>query len=197
MSWLLQNIPLLAFAFIVFSVVRAIKRARDQSAEHEAGDTDSDEQRRVREIQQRMRRIVAERRGQTAPSPVESDEPPVVAIPPLTEPLDPFRRVLAELERHTQPVPAPVAPPLALAVNAAELARQEQLAEGMRVLEEAQMFARRRAAQLTAATKDTAASEAGQLASGRQQLLQDLSDPASLRRAFVLREVLGPPVALR
>ncbi len=195
MSWLLQNIPLLAFAFIVFSVVRAIKRARDQSAEHEAGDTDADEQRRVREIQQRMRRIVAERRGQTAPAPVESDEPPVVVIPPLTEPLDPFRRVRAELERH--PPPAPVAPPLALAVNAAELARQEQLAEEMRVLEEAQMFARRRAAQLAAATKDTAASEAGQLASGRLQLLQDLSDPASLRRAFVLREVLGPPVALR
>lgn len=195
MSWLLQNIPLLAFAFIVFSVVRAIKRARDQSAEHEAGDTDSDEQRRVREIQQRMRRIVAERRGQTAPAPVESDEPPVVAMPPRTEPLDPFRRGRAEFERHTPP--APVAPPLALAVNAAELARQEQLAEEMRVLEEAQMFARRRAAQLAAATKDTAASEAGQLASGRLQLLQDLSDPASLRRAFVLREVLGPPVALR
>jgi hypothetical protein len=195
MSWLLQNIPLLAFAFIVFSVVRAIKRARDQSAEHEAGDTDSDEQRRVREIQQRMRRIVAERRGQTAPAPVESDEPPVVVIPPLTEPLDPFRRGRAELESHTPS--APVAPPLALAVNAAELARQEQLAEEMRVLEEAQMFARRRAAQLAAATKDTAASEAGQLASGRLQLLQDLSDPASLRRAFVLREVLGPPVALR
>ena len=71
MSWLLQNIPLLAFAFIVFSVVRAIKRAREQSAEHEAGETESDEQRRVREIQQRLRRVAAERRGRVAPSPVE------------------------------------------------------------------------------------------------------------------------------
>ena len=195
MSWLLQNIPLLAFAFIVFSVVRAIKRAREQSAEHEAGETESDEQRRVREIQQRIRRIAAERRGRVAPSPVESDEPPVVAIPPLTEPLDPFRRVLAELERRAQP--APVATPLALEVNTAELARQERLAEEMQSLEEAQMLARRRAAQLAAATQENAASEAGQLTSGRRRLLQDLSDPESLRRAFVLREVLGPPVALR
>lgn len=195
MNWLLQNIPLLAFVFIVFSVMRAIKRAREQSAEHEAGESESDEQRRVREIQQRIRRIAAERRGQAAPAPVESDEPPVIVSPPLTEPLDPFRRVLAELERRVQP--APVATPLALEVNAAEVARQERLAEEMRVLEEAQALARRRAAQLAAAAQENAASEAGRLTSGRQRLLQDLSDPESLRRAFVLREVLGPPVALR
>jgi hypothetical protein len=31
----------------------------------------------------------------------------------------------------------------------------------------------------------------------RSTLLDDLSSPAALRRAFILREVLGPPVALR
>jgi hypothetical protein len=31
----------------------------------------------------------------------------------------------------------------------------------------------------------------------RQAVLEDLRSPAALRRAFVLREVLGPPVALR
>jgi hypothetical protein len=32
---------------------------------------------------------------------------------------------------------------------------------------------------------------------GRNAVLDDLRDPAALKRAFVLREVLGPPVALR
>jgi hypothetical protein len=31
----------------------------------------------------------------------------------------------------------------------------------------------------------------------RGELMDDLRDPQALRRAFVLREVLGPPVALR
>jgi hypothetical protein len=31
----------------------------------------------------------------------------------------------------------------------------------------------------------------------RSTVLDDLRDPAALRRAFILREVLGPPVALR
>ena len=31
----------------------------------------------------------------------------------------------------------------------------------------------------------------------RQAVMADLGDPTALRRAFILREVLGPPVALR
>jgi hypothetical protein len=34
-------------------------------------------------------------------------------------------------------------------------------------------------------------------AAARDRILGDLRDPEALRRAFVLREVLGPPVALR
>ena len=40
-------------------------------------------------------------------------------------------------------------------------------------------------------------SEAGLRTAARARLLADLADPQSVRRAFVLREVLGPPVGLR
>ncbi len=35
------------------------------------------------------------------------------------------------------------------------------------------------------------------LSLSRSTVLDDLRQPAALRRAFILREVLGPPVALR
>ena len=50
---------------------------------------------------------------------------------------------------------------------------------------------------MTAAIKTESESERGLLTGSRGDLLADLRDPASLRRAFVLREVLGTPVGLR
>jgi hypothetical protein len=40
-------------------------------------------------------------------------------------------------------------------------------------------------------------SSAGVRTAARDRTLGDLRDPQALRRAFVLREVLGPPVGLR
>ena len=40
-------------------------------------------------------------------------------------------------------------------------------------------------------------SEPALRAVAQHELMGDLSDPRSLRRAFVLREVLGPPIGLR
>ena len=77
------------------------------------------------------------------------------------------------------------------------LVRQEQLAEQMRVLEESRLLARRRAAEVAATKQAESDSEAGVLSTARGTLLADLREPQSLRRAFVLREVLGAPVALR
>ena len=45
--------------------------------------------------------------------------------------------------------------------------------------------------------KTVSQSEGGLLSASRGHLLDDLRDGRSLRRAFVLREVLGPPVGLR
>ena len=79
----------------------------------------------------------------------------------------------------------------------AGLERQQQLAEQMRMLEEKRTLVQRRAVEIAAGQKRDAESETGVRASARGELLADLRETSSLRRAFVLREVLGAPVALR
>src|SRR4051812_1475971 len=98
MRSLLQNIPLFVILIVVFQIVRAIKKAQQANKDYQASGAETDEQRRVREIQERIRRIAAERRGGAVP-PARSEtvEPPVVApprraifIPDPIAPLDPF-----------------------------------------------------------------------------------------------------------
>jgi len=111
-NWALNNIGLLIFFFVVFSVIRAVFRAAKLSQEHQAGASETDEQRRVRESQERIRKKIAERRGGAAPAPAPP-RPPLMQ--PSVAPLDPFggpataRRVYREIERRiaTPAEPAP------------------------------------------------------------------------------------------
>ena len=63
--------------------------------------------------------------------------------------------------------------------------------------QEDRVIVQHRASQVAAESKREAESQRGLLSASRVRVLQDLRDPQSLRRAFVLREVLGPPVGLR
>lgn len=206
MEWIFQKVPLFVIFMIVYSIVKAVQKAREQRAEHEATNDESAEQRRVREIQERIRRIAADRQGGRVPA----DAPPVLrptepaTMPPSRipdfDPLGgPMKRVLGELERRLQPAPAaPPHVPVPMApLDRAELERQERFAEELRVLEETKVLANRRAAQRAAEKREASQSEAAQRGAARERVLGDLHDPQSLRRAFVLREVLGPPVAMR
>ncbi len=196
-TWALSHIPQLIFLIVLLNVVRAIVRAAKASQEHQSTASESDEQRRVREIQERIRKKIAERRGGLAPSaPTSADAPAPLAPlmrPKRTAPIDPFggpsRPTIFEPERRA---PLRVEPP---PVDVAALERQEQLAEQMRALEEARAAALRRAAQVAAQRENAAASS--RASSSHADWLGDLRDPHALRRAFVLREVLGAPVALR
>ena len=212
MEWLLNHIPLvLTLVFVVISIVRSITQAGKASDEHEVTHDESEEQRRVREIQERIRRKIAERRGGIPPEapappllapqaerlPAEQPRPVFRPAPSIPE-LDPFggplKRVFVELEKRVQ------LPPVALAVmepNPGELERQTRLAADLKALEEARQLAQRRAAHAAETKDDLARSEAAMRAAGRGRLLEDLGDPQALRRAFVLREVLGTPVGLR
>jgi hypothetical protein len=193
-SWALSHLPQLIFAFVLLQVIRAVFRAAQLSKEHQATNNESDEQRRVREIQERIRKKIAERRGGKVPAPEE----PASMRPPLTSPphapLDPFggpsrRSVVIETMRRTV---QPAEPPR---IDPAVLERQQQLAEQMRVLEEARATVLRRAAQVVAQRDNVAASSSAATVP-HAGWLGDLRDPRTLRRAFVLREVLGPPAAL-
>jgi hypothetical protein len=213
MRWILENFQLIIFLAIAFSFVKKVrafwKRAASETEERARSrrpiaSYDPDEVRRVQEIQDEIRRKIAERRGGAHPvagsSTAETRDVPPPILPRQPSPIDPFggptRRILGELERRLQPAPVQVTVSRRAEV-AAEVTRQEEIAEQMRVLEETRFAAERRAREARANLRSDSQSERKLLAASRDSLLVELKDPASLRRAFVLREVLGPPVGLR
>jgi hypothetical protein len=94
--------------------------------------------------------------------------------------------------------PSPVIVPQTRAETmreAEEAERQAALVEQLRDAEQMKAGAARRVAfEAATATTDK---EGTALSGVRLAMLEDLRDPVALRRAFILREVLGPPVALR
>jgi hypothetical protein len=202
-NWILGHLPAVIFVVIlVAQMIRAANRSRQARAEQEREAADpAAEHRHEQEARDEIRRRIAERRAGGAPA-----EPPPLAearpapSPEATQRPDvfdgPLGRMLQELQKRAEPAPAPP-PPAMAARNVAEVERQEQLAEELRVLAETRAATQRRAAQIAAERAQTLQAEPALRAAARDRLLGDLGDPQSLRRAFVLREVLGAPVGLR
>ena len=181
MGGFIQFLPLVFVVLVVVSIVRNVLRLMKKmnetsSTPRQPDDYDTAMAERTRRIQDEIRRKIAERRGTTVVTearPVGSRmEPPEIIEEPPVE-------------------------PAYVTTSAAVLERQQQLADQMRALELARATEVRRAATANVALKTASESQGGRLASARVELLADLRDPSSLRRAFVLREVLGTPVGLR
>lgn len=161
----------------------------------QAGDLDQEE--RARRIREEIQRKIAERRGQAVP-PVLAEPP---RLPPILE--RPVFREEAEApysRSEPTPPPMPQAPAQAYSDSAA-LERQRRLAEEFERLEEQREAARRAAAAARAASREAApvygaAPVVGAML-GLRSVGEELRDPRALRRAFVLREVISPPVGLR
>ncbi len=160
--------------------------------------TDLEHEERARQIREEIRRKIAERRGQAAPAP---------AAPPPLPRFDPFRPVFQE---EAAPVPPPLRPVVPETVrevvvvqdDTSALERQRQMAEQLEQLEAQRREALRQAARLqeerarlaSAAKSSPAPAGTGP---GALSVAAELRDPRALRRAFILREVLSAPVALR
>ena len=197
-SWALSHIPQLIFAFVLIQVIGAIFRAAQLSKAHQATTSETDEQRRVREIQERIRKKIAERRGGVTPlAPPRPEQAPSAPLlrPAGVPQLEPFggpsRRRVIETRRRAFPDAEELA-----RIDTAALERQQKLAEQIRALDDARDTTERRAGQVAAQRENATASSSAASAS-HAGWLGDLRDPQALRRAFVLREVLGAPVALR
>lgn len=195
---LLDKLPVLIFAIIaIFQIVRAVLKSRSAQEQHQQEYDDPAEGRRVREIQERLRRTIANRRR-----PGEADEEPGLPfeLPPVLRPepvAAPAREILRpQTTFEYREMPAPVANRDAELRNA-EMARQEVLAEELRRLNENREQSRRRAASAAQQAVVTLKSETGRRVAARTHLLSDLRRPEELRRTILLREVLGPPVGLR
>lgn len=198
MDWLLANLKLVIFlAVIVIYAIKAV-RSKAESASGERpetmrrtmpGEHDAEEAERTRQIQEEIRRrILARQRGEVAAPLPEAYEEAPPAPPPLPPPVPENRPVVA------------VDDPYARA--AAEVsAREASILESQRAFEE-------QLRQIKLA-REMASAGVPRLAPSRPEaeyrrgpgtglrLRDDLKGRASLRRAILLREVLGEPIALR
>ncbi|MDR0353812.1 MAG: hypothetical protein LBI02_10890 [Opitutaceae bacterium] len=177
------------------------ERGADEKPAHPFDEDDEEFEmaERTRRIQEEIRRKILERMSGRQEAEAWPPAPPVP--PPAPQPSAP-------------PVPrsAPAMPPplprvkeekakrdTAPAFDWAETERQQKLAEQMRELEEQRKIAERRAkAFATAAPPVPSGAGAGTGRLMRDRIRNTVSDdlraPGTLRRAIVLREVLGPPV---
>ena len=195
MDFILDNLQLI---LVIAGSIAYWLNQRKRERQGEAADYDEDgipenrptvapnadameEELRTRRIQEEIRRKIQERRSAGAPP-----APPREEIPAYELPEPPVWR---------EEGPAPVPPPLDDGVLARQRALQEQL----------YALAARRAALATARSASVdrgspvmAATAAMTVPPTKSaDLLRDLRNPESMRRAMILREVLGPPVALR
>lgn len=208
-EWILEKLPILIFVLVFLGqIVRGFMRSRNENPEPVAKPDEMTAQRRAQEIQTDIRRKIMERRAggggtfteSMAPRLDPSSAPPPVLRRELTEMPAPssksMKRTFEEFDRRVKAEPVPISPLIAERRNA-ELERQEQIAEDLRNVEEARVTAQRRVRQATAAKELEARSLKSLRTASTGRLMTDLRDPESLKRAFVLRDVLGPPVGLR
>lgn len=185
MDWVFDNIQvLLAVAGVIAYWINQLrKKSADEQAPPPPEPTFEDPKlaERTRRIREEIQRKIQQRaRGEaSAPAPVAREEPPHYE----------------EREEYEAP-PVLVSTP----VSRVEARRQAEILEEQMTLQErlreaeAMRAASRRRTEFEQATADLG-KEAR--AAARASLLRDLRDPAELRRAFILKEVLGPPVSLR
>ena len=150
----------------------------------ERGFQDPELAERTRRIREEIQRKIEQRAKGYATEQPRRPVAEVAAPPPL------MREVVA--------TPAPVRPGRGMSHEEAQqqaeiLEQQAALAEKLREAELMKAASLKRT-EFEAATSDHMASARTQT---RSTMLEDLRTPDALRRAFILREVLGPPVALR
>jgi hypothetical protein len=209
LKWILQNLEIVAVIVLFFAqMVRAFLKTRKTEEKRDVTPQDYDEERRVREVQEQVRRQIAARRGEQTVETPPMLEPPPETRPPvpraettqMPEPFGgPLGRMLEELQRKAQQhAPPPPPPPVVVArANSAELERQRRIVDELKSVEDARLVTKRRAAQQAASREATAQSEPALRTDAHDRLLVELRDVQSIRRAIVLREVLGTPVGLR
>lgn len=204
MNWVIEHLQIIIG--VAAAIAYFLNRRRAAAAEESSAAPTSEaleQEVRTRQVQAEIRRKIAERRaatGSSAPAQTSRTNLPPMLPPTRVPPIDPFggpmRKILRELERAAQPEAPPAYDPT-VSEEAAALERQKALQEKLKALEAARAAEQRRAAEIVAAHRAASApvSPATTFESG--DLRARLRDPKELRRTMVLRELLGPPVALR
>lgn len=214
MRWILEHLQfVLAIAGGIAYLLTQRRTAAAEKTEAEAGENtqpaamaEADDAMRAEQVREVIRRKIAARR-EGVPSAAPADRtvaeempqrkfelPPLMRSQPVA-PLDPFGGPSRPAVKRAEPEMArPVAPPPVLTTETLEssLERQEQLAAKLQEYADQRVLVERRAAAIAV----NEAAVAQRVLAGRE-LRRDLRDPRSLRRAIILREILGTPVGLR
>jgi len=183
MDWILDNIQFVIAFAAAFAWWLNKRRESAASEDEEAApppmmhDTTAEDDARARRIQEEIRRKIAERR--TLP-PVA---PPPVIVPEWV----PSEPVAVEPPRRAEPRFDPAA---------AVLEQQRNLEEKLRLIEITRRNAEALRAQVPALKVIRSVSAAGRR-SPPSALIAGLHNISEVRRAIVLREVLGPPKGLQ
>jgi GAF domain-containing protein len=218
MKWIFDHFQLvLAIAGgIAYWLTQRREAAAAREAEKNpqpASMAEADDETRAEQVREEIRRKIAARRAGTAlpepalPEPVSKERWPMESVPeprfelppvlrprPAVGPTDTFGGPMIPALRRRDEAPQVEVSPVAVATETLEasLERQEQLAIKLQELADQRALAERRAAAVVV----TQAAVARHALAG-DELRRDLRDPRSLRRAMILREVLGAPVGLR
>jgi hypothetical protein len=187
LQWMLDNVwTVVIVGGVLLQLFQAIirkKRGADtpapdgQAKEYEFEDPELAE--RTRRIREEIQRKIEQRtRGQVEPTTMESEP---AAPPPLLR------------EVAVNRAPSHGTSRLEVQRHAEILEEQAALMERLREAEVMKRSAQKRI-EFEASTADHGGTAR---AATRSNVLDDLRSPAALRRAFILREVLGPPVALK
>ena len=191
MDWILDHLwVLLAAAGAIAQMLIKSKSQGKEDTEAPPQEKNSEEQRladQTRRIREEIqRKIVQRRRGaasleRQSESVTEPDPEMERDVPPLVQQIFTTPRQAREMTSHVE------------AQHQAEiLERQATLAEQL-----AQAVAMKASLQKRTTFETNISESDATNDRSRRALVGELRDPAALRRAFVLREILGPPVALR
>ena len=191
MNWIFEHIQ------VIIAVAGVLAYWLNQHRTGKAGDSvepheeksfeDPELAERTRRIREEIQRKIEQRaRGYPTERPTLPRGEPA-ELPP----------VMREVAATRQPEPLPRTRAAATHRDAQRMAeiieQQATLAEQLKQAQEMKAAALRR----TQFETETGSKEEVAAGVARRALGDDLRDPAALRRAFILREVLGPPVALR
>lgn len=196
MDWIFDHLQILiaAGAGVAYwlnqrNEAREAREAEQQSREKELTTDEydaSEDEARARKIREEIRRKIAERQQGSRPVVKPVDTPPPLFDKPFQE--TPVEDTYGHDEWRDEPPPVVVGPS---AADRAVLERQRVLQNRMKELEATRAKTKQSTIMVTRRRASRAPSKE------KRSLRDDLSETGSLRRAIVLREVLGPPVSLR
>jgi hypothetical protein len=205
MDWILSHLQVViavaaAIAYWFNQQKTAAREDKDKTAPEsnpfEQASTEGGDDERTRRVQEEIRRKIAERRG-TAPQPPAAPRPTGQPVaPPYVAPRPVAREMMGGLRERLE---AKLAEARAKSEAAAQEARRQR-EEEERALEAERLATQLRATEIAAqAALASAAIRPAETKNAREvrPWPSELRDPQSLRRAMILREVLGPPVGLR